>query len=208
MGILKAYIWDLDGTLLDSYGSIVSSLVCLARECSMEDTREVILKTVKQDSVSAYLRSLSERTGKSNAGLYQRYREISHARTDEIGLIHGAVETLEALKNAKAKHFVYTHRGKSAVPLLDRLGLTGFFGEVVTFEYGFKPKPSGEGVRYLVDKYNLEKNETAYVGDRRLDMECAMDAGVRSVLYLPENSCVIPTGREDLVISFLKELTE
>ena len=33
MGIIKAYIWDLDGTLLDSYGSIVSSLVSVAREC-------------------------------------------------------------------------------------------------------------------------------------------------------------------------------
>ena len=28
----KAYIWDLDGTLLDSYGSIVSSLVSVARD--------------------------------------------------------------------------------------------------------------------------------------------------------------------------------
>ena len=27
---LNAYIWDLDGTLFDSYGSIVSSLVSLA----------------------------------------------------------------------------------------------------------------------------------------------------------------------------------
>ena len=30
--MLKSYIWDLDGTLLDSYGSIVSSLVAAAQE--------------------------------------------------------------------------------------------------------------------------------------------------------------------------------
>ncbi len=198
----------MDGTLLDSYGSIVSSLVSVARECGTKDSRTEILEAVKQGSVSAYLRNLSDRTAKDNAFLYQRYREVSHARMDEIGLIRGAAETLEALKNAGARHFVYTHRGKSTGPLLDRLGLTGFFEEVVTFEYGFRPKPSGDGIRYLLDKYNLEKSETVYVGDRRLDMECAMDAGVRAVLYLPEGSCVIPAGGEDLVILSLEELAE
>ncbi len=205
---MKAYIWDLDGTLLDSYGSIVSSLVCVALECSAEDSRETIMRAVKQGSVSGYLRMLSQQSGKDYAALYQLYREVSHGRMDEIGLIPGAVETLKALRNAGARHFVYTHRGGTTGPLLDRLGLTAFFEEIVTFEYGFQPKPSGDGVRYLVDKYALEKAETAYIGDRPLDVACARDAGVQAVLYLPEDSCVELTGMEDRVIRTLKELTE
>ena len=205
---MKAYIWDLDGTLLDSYGSIVSSLVCVALECGAEDSRETIMKAVKQGSVSGYLRALSQQSGKEYAALYQLYREVSHGRMDEIGLIPGAVETLKALRNAGARHFVYTHRGGSTGPLLDRLGLTAFFEEIVTFEYGFQPKPSGDGVRYLVDKYALERAETAYVGDRPLDVACARDAGVQAVLYLPEDSCVEPTGMEDRVVRTLEELTE
>ena len=206
MRILKAYIWDLDGTLLDSYGSIVSSLVNVSLECHQRDSREEILKAVKQGSVSAYLRNLSDRTGIDNAFLYQRYREISHERMDEITLIPGAEKTLETLRRAGAKHFVYTHRGSSTGPLLDRLGLTAFFEEIVTFEYGFQPKPSGDGVRYLVERYGLDREETAYVGDRPLDIACALDAGVRAVLYLPEGTCVQPTGKEDLIISSLEEL--
>lgn len=206
MRILKAYIWDLDGTLLDSYGSIVSSLVNVSLECHQRDSREEILKAVKQGSVSAYLRNLSDRTGIDNDFLYQRYREISHERMDEITLIPGAEKTLETLRRAGAKHFVYTHRGSSTGPLLDRLGLTAFFEEIVTFEYGFQPKPSGDGVRYLVERYGLDREETAYVGDRPLDIACALDAGVRAVLYLPEATCVQPTGKEDLIISSLEEL--
>ena len=129
---IEAYIWDLDGTLLDSYGSIVSSLVVVSRECGVRDSREEILKAVKQGSVSAYLRNLSERTGKDDAGLYRRYREVSHERMDEITLIPGAAETLEALRRAGARHFVYTHRGSSTGPLLDRLGLTDCFEEIVS----------------------------------------------------------------------------
>ena len=203
---LKAYIWDLDGTLLDSYGSIVSSLAVLAGECGFPDAYGEILKAVKQGSVSAYLRGMSAKSGLEYDFLYRRYREISHGKMDEITLVRDAAETLEALRAQGAEHFVYTHRGKSTGPLLRRLGLETFFTEIVTFENGFKPKPSGEGVAYLAAKYGLDKAATAYVGDRTLDVLCAKDAGVAAVLYLPEDSCVAPTGSEDRIIRELGEL--
>lgn len=205
-GMITTYIWDLDGTLLDSYDSIVSSLAALARECGAESCRNEILQAVKQGSVSGWLRNFSEKTGMDYSGLYRRYREISHGRMDEITLIPGAKETLAALHHSGALHFVYTHRGASTGPLLDRLGLTAFFEEIVTFESGFRPKPSGEGVRYLLQKYRLDPAETAYVGDRTLDVGCARDAGVRAVLFLPEDSCVKPSGEEDRIIRSLEEL--
>lgn len=82
------------------------------------------------------------------------------------------------------------------------------FVEVVTSENGFQPKPSGEGVTYLVEKYGLDRQNTAYVGDRTLDVQCAKDAGVKAILYVPEDSCVVPNGKEDCVIRNLEELVE
>ena len=206
--MLKNVIWDLDGTLLDSYGSIVQSLVTIAREAGVNDSQNDILKAVKLGAVSAYLRELAARCGLDYSQLYRRYREISHDRLEEIALIPGAIRTLEELKRAGAVHFVYTHRGKSTGPLLERLGITGYFREIVTFVNGFKPKPSGEGVRYLVEKYALDPNRTAYVGDRALDVLCARDAGVKAILFCPKDSCVAPTGQEDLVIERLEELID
>ena len=205
---LKAYIWDLDGTLLDSYGPIVASLAEVAKECGAADSDEKILKAVKQGSVSGYLRELSAASGRNTETLYRLYRTISHARDHEITLVPGAAETLWALREQGAKHFVYTHRGSTSRPLLDRLGIADFFTEVVTSEQAFKPKPSGEGVTYLAEKFALDKMKTAYVGDRPLDVLCAKDAGVQAVLFLPADSCVIPTGKEDRIIRRLEELTE
>ena len=205
---ISSYIWDLDGTLLDSYGCIVSSLADLAGEFHAQDSPAEIMTIVKQESVTAYVRRLSERTGVDYRTLFRRYHELSHARTDMITLIPGAAETLRGLKAGGAEHFVYTHRGRTTGPLLERLNIGPLFTEIVTAENGFQSKPSGEGVEYLVDKYRLRRENTAYVGDRTLDVDCAKDAGVKAILFLPEGSCVKPTGREDRIIRRLEELTE
>ncbi len=208
METLKAYIWDMDGTLIDSYDAIVSALADVAEACGVQDSPGQILRAVKQESVSGYLRDLSAGSGKSTETLYQMYRAVGHANDDQITLIPGAAETLKVLQDQGAKHFVYTHRGSTTRPLLERLGIREHFTETVTSENGFRPKPSGEGVEYLLEKYALDRMKTAYVGDRALDVLCAKDAGVQAVLYLPADSCVIPTGKEDRIVRELTELTD
>ena len=73
-------------------------------------------------------------------------------------------------------------------------------------EMKFRPKPSGEGVRYLLDRYGLDPADTWYVGDRAVDMYCAKDAGVNALLYLEADSVVSPTGLEDRIVSSLREI--
>lgn len=195
-----AYIWDLDGTLLDSYQVIVRSAVRTAAEAGIRDEEETVLRKLKQQSLTAYLRDVSVRCGAPSEALLVRYREISHEMTDQITLIPGTREALERLAGSGAEHFVYTHRGSSSEPVLRRLGILSFFREVVTSEYGFAPKPSGEGVRYLLNRYGLDPRLSWYVGDRTLDVFCGKNAGIRTLLYLPEGSPVQATGQEDLIL--------
>ena len=207
-GSLPAYIWDLDGTLLDSYGVIVEGAARTAEEAGLQDAREKVLKAVKQGSVTSYLNDVSARSGEPFSQLMERYRMYSHGLDDRITLTDGAKETLEILQGSGAVHFVYTHRGDSSEPILERLGIRNCFREIVTSKYGFRPKPSGEGVRYLVEKYKLNPGLTWYVGDRTLDVYCAKDAGVRALLYLAPDSCVSATGQEDRIVRDLREIPE
>ena len=203
---MTAYIWDLDGTLLDSYELITAAAAGAAADAGIHDTPDRVMKAVKQGSVTAYLKDVSSRCGKPFEDLMKQYRTYTHATDDRIGLIDGAAETLERLRQSGTVHFVYTHRGASSEPILRRLGILPYFREVVTSVHGFTPKPSGEGVRYLLDKYGLDPSQTWYAGDRSLDVLCAKDAGVKALLYLPADSCVAETGMEDRVIRDLREL--
>ena len=44
------------------------------------------------------------------------------------------------------------------------------------------------------------------MGDRTIDVLCAKDAGVQALLFLQPGTCVSATGREDRIISDLREL--
>ncbi len=204
---MNAYIWDLDGTLLDSYGVIVEGAARAAAEAGLKDPADEVLKAVKQGSVTGYLKDAGMRSGVPFDQLRARYRRYTHALDDRTTLTDGAGETLEKLRHMGAVHYVYTHRGGSSGPILERLGILRCFREVVTSEYGFSPKPSGDGIRYLLGKYGLDPERTWYVGDRTLDVFCAKDAGVKALLYLAPDSCVSATGREDRIVRNLREIT-
>lgn len=203
---MTAYIWDLDGTLLDSYAVIVKGAKAAAEDAGLVDTEGDVLKGVKQVSVTSYLKGAAERSGIPFEEMKQRYRMHAHALDDEITLIDGAKETLERLRREGAEHFVYTHRGASSRPILQRLGILDCFRDIVTAEAKFAPKPSGEGVRYLLEKYGLDPADTWYVGDRAVDMYCAKDAGVNALLYLEPDPVVSPTGVEDRIVRDLRDI--
>lgn len=180
------FIWDLDGTLLDSYGVIVSSIRQTLGEFEIPADPAAVLREVKDGSVSAFLHRAAEESGMPYQRLKDRYSAISGGRVLEISSISHAAETLEALAALGAEHFVYTHRGSTTAPVLDHLGLNRFFREVVTSLNGFPRKPAPDALLYLMEKYGLEKDRVCYVGDRTLDMECARNAGVRGIFYSPE----------------------
>lgn len=203
---MAVYIWDLDGTLLDSYGVIVEGARLTAQEAGLTDTAEEVLWSVKRESVTAYLRDASVRAGIPLERMKERYRVHTHALDDRITLVDGAAETLERLRSGGAEHYVYTHRGASSGPILKRLGILELFRDIVTSEMKLRPKPSGEGVTYLLDRYGLNPAETWYVGDRTLDVLCAKDAGVNALLYLEPDSVVCPTGLEDRIVHSLREI--
>lgn len=54
----KAFIWDLDGTLLDSYEIIVSSLYENYKEYGIELNKEDIHKHVIRYSVSSFIQKM------------------------------------------------------------------------------------------------------------------------------------------------------
>ena len=200
------FIWDLDGTLIDSYKVIVSSLFELSKKYNLNDSKDKINKIVIQDSVTAYIELLSKNININNEQLFSEYRSLNDMHKDDIELVSNASETLNKIVESGALNFIYTHRGSSTNYLLDRLNIKQYFKEIITSENKFKRKPNGDAIRYLIDKYNFNKDYTFYVGDRNIDVDCAKVANVKAILYRPKNSYCIANGKQDVIVEDLLEI--
>ena len=202
----KAIIWDLDGTLLDSYHVIVESLYLVFKEYGIPMSREEIHQYAIASSSNALIAEVSEKRGLSPKDITSRYSQISGGKYLEIITMDHTYETLNALAAKNVQHFVYTHRGKTTIPTLKNLGLEAYFTEILTSQSGFARKPDPDAVIYLMKKYNLEPQSTYYAGDRNLDMECAKNAGIPGILYLPEKSKAVPAGAQTYIVKDLLDI--
>ena len=203
-----AFIWDLDGTILDSYGLIVNSLHTIYSERGVEISKEEILYEVISESVSTFIRKMEAKFGVPFDDLKDRYSNITHQDLLTITAMEHSKEILEYLNSLGIKNYVYTHRGVTSETILKHLGLYDYFSDMVTSLDDFKRKPDPEGLNYLINKYNLDRDNTYYVGDRSLDIECANNAHIKSIMFIPKKSPASPTGKETYVIKDLLDIKE
>lgn len=176
-----SFIWDLDGTLIDSYGAILNSLAYAYDYYGWDFDREQIERYIKEKSVGQLVADKKAQTGIDFKPIYSQNLE---SRNHEIVILDGALDALEWAKDQGFRQFIYTHKGDNAFPLLKDLGMDAYFTEILTAAKGFKRKPHPEGVDYLVDKYQLDRAKTYYIGDRPLDVDVALNAGIRSINFI------------------------
>ena len=165
-----AIIWDLDGTLLDSYEIIVNSLHQIYLEKGIALNKEEILFDVINESVSYFIKKMEILHGIPFDDLKDRYSIISGKEKFNIKAMDHAAEILDYLKNKGIANYVFTHRGKTTESVLENVGLSSYFEEIVNSLNNFARKPSPEGLEYLINKYQLDRDNTYYVGDRPIDI--------------------------------------
>ena len=205
---MLAFIWDLDGTLLDSYGVIVDSLYQIYLEKGAKIDKKEIFHDVINESVSYFIMKMEKRFGIPFDDLKDRYSIISHNAKGNIKAMKNAKEILKFIKDNNIPNYVFTHRGVTTESILKDLGIYEYFDEIVTSLHGFERKPSPAGINYFVEKYNLDRNNTYYVGDRPMDILCADNAHIKSIMFIPESSPATPTGKETHIVKDLLQIKE
>jgi len=180
---MKTFIWDLDGTLVDSYEFITRHVHAVFSDY-LELSKDEIFNLITDTSIRSFFIETAKEKNLDLKKLYENYMALeSSVLPSDYKLIDGTTEVLSKLEDHQ--HFIYTHRGHSTYEIIEENHISKYFIEVVTSDNGFERKPSGQALNYLVNKYQLDKENTYYIGDRLLDVLCANDAGVISVYYNP-----------------------
>src|SRR4030042_2458503 len=66
---------------------------------------------------------------------------------------------------------------------MEHFHLSPFFDMVVTALDAKNPKPHPESVEMILQKLNLDKDETVFVGDSEVDQQTAKSSGVKFIAY-------------------------
>ncbi|HFR3769754.1 TPA: HAD-IA family hydrolase [Streptococcus suis] len=175
------FIWDLDGTLLDSYEAILAGIQETYEQYKLPFDREEVRKFILRYSVKDLLvRDADNYNLDSDELNHVRATSLKEKNT-QIPLMAGAREILDWTAEKGIQNFVYTHKSDNAFQVLEDLGVRHHFTEILTSDSGFARKPDPEALLYLIEKYDLDKSTTYYVGDRLLDVETALAAGIGSI---------------------------
>ena len=179
-----AFIWDLDGTLLDSYEAILSGIEETFAQFSIPYDKEQVREFILKFSVQDLLVQVAEERKLDVEMLNQMRAQSLAEKNAQAVLMPGARDVLAWAEESGIQNFVYTHKGDNALTILRDLGLESYFTEILTSQSGFARKPSSEAAIYLLDKYQLNPDNTYYIGDRTLDVEFAQNSGIQSLNFL------------------------
>ena len=179
-----AFIWDLDGTLLDSYEAILSGIEETFGQFSIPYDKEKVREFILKYSVQDLLVQVAEERKLGVEELNEVRAQSLAEKNAQVVLMPGAPDVLAWAEESGIQQFVYTHKGDNALTILRELGLESYFTEILTSQSGFARKPSPEAATYLLDKYQLNPEKTYYIGDRTLDVEFAQNSGIQSLNFL------------------------
>lgn len=179
-----AFIWDLDGTLLDSYEAILSGIEETFAQFAIPYDKEKVREFILKYSVQDLLVRVAEDRNLDVEVLNQVRAQSLAEKNAQVVLMPGAREVLDWTDQVGIRNFVYTHKGDNAFTILRDLGLESYFTEILTSQSGFARKPNPEVATYLLDKYQLNPEKTYYIGDRTLDVEFAQNSKIQSINFL------------------------
>jgi phosphoglycolate phosphatase len=188
---LKAVIFDLDGTLINSAIPFKEMKRMIIKRLEAIGVTQGLLndEMLNFDIAQNALQDMRSK-GFKQQRIQQAFDEMSEIMNafelksiDKATLVRGVPETLKTLKTRKIKLGVMTRSCREyAEKLLAKFGLRNFFDAVVARDDVANPKPDPEHAFHILRLLGVSPQETLYVGDHWSDAECASRAGLKFVL--------------------------
>ncbi len=185
---LRLVLFDVDGTLVDSQGSIVAAMTASFNALSLPvPDRQAILSIVGLSLPVAISELANEHATEVQQRLVDGYKQAYHAHRVAQGaasspLYPGAREVIEAL-HAIPEVLLGVATGKSQrglEALIEAHGLERYFvTRQVADHHPSKPHPSM--IETACAKTGVGAGNTVMIGDTRFDMDMARAAGVPGI---------------------------
>lgn len=192
---IRAAVFDVDGTLLDTIEFIMQGFVHALQQHGCEvppedELREIVAgPTIRE----CYARLVP---GRNSAPLIEIHRAFQMKRLDLIRKHEGLDEVLgEFKKRKKMALAACSTRGSTLRPSLEYTDITRYFDVIVCGEMVSEHKPHPEGVLKACTMSGVDPGRAVMIGDTPTDIEAGKRAGCAFTIGISHGF----TSREKLV---------
>ena len=208
MSKIKAIIFDLDGTLIDSVTDLANSVNYTLGKLNLPLHTPEEIKSFVGDGVQKLIkRSLGQtHMEKFDEAFAIFMKHYGLHCTDNTVLYQGVAESLPSL-SANYSLAVLTNKSVTfSRKILDALEVDTYFTEVLGGDSFATKKPDPEGLYYLAAKWSIDPaEEMVMVGDHATDIEVGQRVGSKTV-FIEGGIGEMRGLNPDLVIGSIYEL--
>lgn len=181
----RAYIFDLDGTLLDTLDDLWTAVnVALGKYGYPLRTREEVRAFVGDGVRKLMKRASDDADGETFDSLFAEFkRYYGENCTRKTKPYDGVIDVLKSIRAGGGKVAIVSNKSDFAVKRLSE----EYFGALVDFavgeneEAGIRKKPAPDSVFAAMHALGVEREACVYVGDSDVDILTAKNAGIACI---------------------------
>lgn len=180
---LRAVVFDLDGTLVDTADDFVPTVQTLRKEQGLAPMDEALIRSSVSNGSRALV-TLALSLEESDAGFEGHRQRLLSLYADILGsharLYPGLDALIDELETRQIGWGIATNKPREyTVPLLEMLGLRP--AVVICPDDVSAPKPHPESLHKACAVLQCREQQTVYVGDHARDIEAGRRAGVYTI---------------------------
>ena len=206
--MIKACIFDLDGTLTNTLESMTYSVNLTLEEMGLSKITKDQCRLFVGNGARVLMEKSLKAAGDTDASRIEEGMEIYGRIFDQNCTYHvtpyeGIPEMLKALKDKGIQLAVLSNKpDRQTVKVVKAI-----FGEEL-FDYaqgqkeGIRRKPEPDGVWYLMEQMHVSKEECLYIGDSEVDAATGRNAGLKTIGVLwgfRDRKTLETAGADDLI---------
>lgn len=196
-------IFDLDGTLIDSYPSIISSMKSALIRMGVEPPPDETLKRVVGTPLNEIMAKFVGERFWEGVALFRKFYEANYRNGTKM--IRGVRKVLDELRKKYYLLLVSNKHERFVGEIVRWKGIKKFFHFYIGESENLPPKPDPAMLVKAIDSAGLKPEDVLYVGDTSVDFLTASKLGIEFVAVTTgsEDALTLYENRPDSIVASL-----
>lgn len=175
----KGIIFDLDGTIIDSYKPIIKSMKMALKEMGISPPEDEELKKMVGVPVNEIMKKFFDNNYEAGVRLFRKFYEKEFRNGTR--LIRGVVNVLKELKKNFSLAVISNKHERFVKEILKWKKIEKIFDFSAGESEDIPPKPSPKMLEMAIEFQKISPEECLFVGDTHIDFITAEKTGVEFV---------------------------